>query len=104
MGDDEYVRGTFPDLRRDRNRHEHRDPDPDWGGLFFHSHAKGSVPHTHGPRGGYHKLGVPEQAQGNEQHDRGPHERPPRLGPVHEAYNHGDGSQDDGDQEEQLSR
>jgi hypothetical protein len=100
-GDDDHVRGTFVDLRPDRNRHEHGHVE---GGLFYHSHPKGSVPHTHGPQGGYRKLRVPEQAEGNEQHDRGPHERPPRLGPVHEADYGADGSQDDGDQEEQLSR
>ena len=71
MGDDDHVRGTFPDLRKDHNRHEHRDPDPNWGGLFYHSHPRGSVPHTHGPRGGFRKVSEAEQqAQGDEQHDR----------------------------------
>lgn len=64
MGDDAHVRGTFVSLRPDRGRHEHRHAE---GGLFYHSHPRGSVPHTHGPRGGYRKLGVPEQAEGDEQ-------------------------------------
>lgn len=79
------------------------------GGLFYHSHPRGFTPHIHGPRGGYRKLyeparvgpsGVPKQAEGDEQHDWGPHVGPPGLGPMGEADKDGDGSQDDCDQEE----
>lgn len=49
-GDDDHVRSTFPGLRKDRNRHEHNDLVE--GGLFYHSHIRGSIPHDHGPRGG----------------------------------------------------
>lgn len=49
-------------------------------------------------------LRSPQKPEGNEQQDRPPHVRPPRFGPVHETDQDGYGSQDDGDEEEQLSR
>lgn len=45
-----------------------------------------------------------QQTQGHEQHDRGPHERPPGLGSMCETRQGEEGGQDDGDQEEQLGR
>lgn len=61
MGDDDHVRGTFPGLKKDRTRHEHRHIE---GGLFYHSHARGATPHVHGPRGGFRRLTEPTEARG----------------------------------------
>jgi hypothetical protein len=43
-GDDDWVRGTFAGLRRNRNRHEHAHHD---GGFYYHVHSGGDTAHAH---------------------------------------------------------
>ena len=43
-GDDKEVRGAFPDMKPNKNRHEHYHHE---GGLYNHIHPHGAVPHYH---------------------------------------------------------
>jgi hypothetical protein len=43
-GDDDWVRGLFPDLRRNPNRHEHSHHE---SGFYYHVHSGGDKPHVH---------------------------------------------------------